>query len=73
MSGRLFNTVVVYTEFSGESRSDWWGDDDIRSEIIKDLLIMKYEWYDFLSEIREEALFKIKNRNYPPGFNFYKI
>ena len=75
MSRILINTAInnvpVYTEFYGESRYDWWGDDNIRCEIMKDYLIMKNEWYDFLSENREEALFKIRSRNYPPGYQFY--
>lgn len=69
---KLF-TATVYTEYYGESRNDWWGDDDIRQEIAKDFIVMKNEWYDFLSEIREESLIRIKSRDYPPGFNFYKI
>ena len=67
----IFNRdIEIFTEFQGEYRSDWWGDDSDREEI-RQKISEHYNHIDFLLEIRSELSNRIRDRNYPPGFDAF--
>jgi hypothetical protein len=67
----LYKSLNTKTEFKGEYRYDWWGDEELREEIIE----KNCEYYnhiDFLLEIKEELSIRIRDREfYPPNFDYF--
>ena len=81
MSGNIIITNAgLFSSFNGIVRDDWWGDIVEKEELMRenyaraDFLFeakRNYAHSDFLVELQQEFLYRVGNRNYPPGFTYY--